>query len=63
MDIQKIVSRVAKKTGSSFEVNINGTLGVVKIDEQIVFTSSGFNVSATVEAYLMGLETGLLIKK
>jgi predicted RNA-binding protein Jag len=45
--------------GIDISVEVKGTLGVIKEDGNIIFTTSGPQPAAIVEAYLMGFVTAI----
>ena len=47
----------------TFDVSINGNVGIVKIDDMTKFTTQGHETMATVLAYVTGLYIGLSYKK
>jgi hypothetical protein len=51
---------INRKTGKSIHVQIEGGIGTVKYDENIIFTVSGPQSSSTVEAFLSGVVFSLI---
>jgi hypothetical protein len=52
-----------RKSIPTFDVNINGNVGTVKIDGMTRFTTQGNETMATILAYVTGMHTGLTYKK